>query len=96
MNNDGNDELGIGSYAYDQSQTNEGAVFFFYGRTGALSTTPDWSYFGGVASAQFGYSMSYAKKLNNDSYDDFIIGAPGYKQTLSTEGAVFSYYGSAN
>lgn len=96
VNNDGNDEFGIGAYAYDKTLTNEGAVFFFYGSTGVLSTQPDWSYYGGVASAQFGYSLSYAKKLNNDDFDDFIVGAPGFKKTLTTEGGVFIFYGASS
>lgn len=63
MNNDGNDELGIGAYAYDQSQTNEGAVFFFYGRTGALSTTPDWSYLWGSRLCAIWIQYELCKKI---------------------------------
>lgn len=95
VNNDGFDEILVSAYAYDNTLTNEGAVFLFNGSSGAISTTPDWTKYGEVASAQFGYSLTYAKKLNNDSYDDFIIGSPGYRSTLNAEGAVFVYYGSA-
>lgn len=95
VNNDGFDEILVGAYAYDNTKTNEGAVYLFNGSSSTLSSTPNWSKFGGVASAQLGYSLTYAKKLNNDSYDDFIIGAPGYKSTLTAEGAVFIYYGTA-
>lgn len=95
VNNDGFDEILVGAYAYDDTLTNEGAVYLFNGSNSTLSSTPNWSKFGGVASAQLGYSLTYAKKLNNDSYDDFIIGAPGYKSTLTAEGAVFIYYGTA-
>lgn len=96
VNNDGHDEILVGAYAYDSTLTNEGAVYLFNGSSGAISSTANWVKYGGVASAQLGYSVSYAKKLNNDSYDDFVIGAPGYKSTLTAEGAALIYYGSSS
>ena len=96
INGDGYDEIMIGAYTYDNTLTDEGAVFLFYGNGTTPSTTPNWTKYGEVASAQLGYSLSYAKKLNNDNYGDFIIGAPGYKSTLTAEGAAFIYYGSAS
>lgn len=94
INGDGYDEIMIGAYTYDSTLTDEGAAFMFYGNATTPSTTPDWTKYGGKASAQLGYSLSYAKKLNNDNYGDFIIGAPGYKSTLTAEGAALIYYGS--
>jgi len=48
---------------------------------------------GNMANIQMGYAVSNAGDLNNDGFQDVIVGAPGYK---SNEGAVFAFYGSAN
>jgi len=94
-NNDGYDDIIIGAPNYDNTLTNEGAAFVFLGTATNPAATPNWTKYGGVASALYGWSVSYAKKLNNDNYGDIIIGAPGYKKTLTAEGGVFIYYGSA-
>lgn len=95
INNDGFKDIMVGAPAYKNTLTGEGAVFIFKGSSTVPQTTPTWSLFGGVTSAAFGTSISYAKKLNNDNFADIVIGAPAYKNTLAGEGAVFVYYGSS-
>lgn len=94
INNDGFKDIMVGAPAYKNTLNGEGAVFIFKGTSTIPQTTPTWSLYGGVASAAFGTSISYGKKLNNDNFADIIIGAPTYKNTLNAEGAVFVYYGS--
>lgn len=46
--------------------------------------------------AMLGWSVSGAGDLNNDGYDDVIVGVPRYKNGQVEEGAAFIYYSSAN
>lgn len=46
---------------------------------------------GNTANIELGYAVSNAGDLNNDGFEDVIVGAPGYKLN---EGGVFAFYGS--
>ncbi|MBK7442848.1 MAG: FG-GAP repeat protein [Bacteroidetes bacterium] len=46
------------------------------------------------ASAYFGYSVSTAGDVNNDGYDDIIVGATLYDNGETDEGRVYIYHGS--
>lgn len=59
-----------------------------------LSSSPDWTSESNQADAGFGYSVSTAGDINNDGYDDVIIGAPFYDNGQANEGKAFVYYGS--
>ncbi|MDQ3021666.1 MAG: FG-GAP-like repeat-containing protein [Bacteroidota bacterium] len=86
VNGDGFDDVIIGAPFYDNPQTNEGKVYVYYGSASGLSTLSNWSAEGNLAEVAFGSSVSSAGDVNNDGYDDVIIG---------TNGKVFGYYGSA-
>jgi hypothetical protein len=60
-----------------------------------LITNPDWMAEGNQSQAQFGYSVGTAGDVNNDGYDDVIIGAPYYDNGQADEGQAFVYHGSA-
>ncbi len=46
--------------------------------------------------ALLGWSVAGAGDLNNDGYDDVIVGVPRYKNGQVDEGAAFIYYSSSN
>lgn len=99
VNGDGCDELVIGAQLYTGSDgeiklTNEGAAYLYYGAGAGLGTEPGWSYYGYQADAKFGYSVSSAGDVNNDGYDDVIVGARGYTSAYSNEGAAYVFHGS--
>ena len=50
---------------------------------------PDWSVMEVISGANLGYSVSSAGDVNNDGWDDVIVGAP-----YLGNGVVFVYYGS--
>jgi len=101
VNGDGYDDIIIGSPHFD-STDNGGAAFVFYGTEGSLNTTPGWQVSSGMDGAQFGYSVSTAGDVNDDGYDDVIVGAPYYKVVFPDvtgepkSGAAFLYLGSAD
>jgi len=61
-----------------------------------LITTTEWTAEGNQAGARFGCWVSTAGDVNNDGYDDVIVGAPLYDNGETDEGKVFLYYGSAS
>ena len=94
VNADGCDDVIVGAYSYESGEAFEGAAFVFYGSTGGLIETPAWIVQSNQAGAAFGTSVGTAGDVNNDGFDDVIVGAPYYNNAQS-EGAVFVYYGSA-
>ncbi|NQZ10759.1 MAG: FG-GAP repeat protein [Algicola sp.] len=51
---------------------------------------------GGQDNAKLGFSVAGAGDVNNDNYDDVIVGAPFYDNGPNDEGAAFVYHGSAS
>jgi len=97
FNGDGYDDIIIGAYQKDQ-----GVAYLIYGgKTLSLSDldlsvltldpkTTGFTITGRFSSSCFGYSVSTAGDIDNDGYDDIIIGA--YCQE-SNRGAVYVIYG---
>ncbi|HTM46091.1 MAG TPA: FG-GAP-like repeat-containing protein, partial [Polyangiaceae bacterium] len=96
VNNDGYSDVIVGAYAFDDVDTDKGAAFLYLGSDLGLSDTAAWSVEGTQASANFGYSVAAAGDVNNDGYDDVIIGAYQYDDSLINQGAAFIYDGSAS
>ncbi len=100
VNGDNYDDIIVGASIYDKGQTNEGAVFVWYGSETGLgeSGTPanaGWQAESNQAEAGLGNPVASAGDVNNDNYDDIIVGASNYDNVESNEGAVFVWYGSA-
>ena len=71
VNNDGYDDIIIGAYKNDVAGPNAGRAYVFSGLTGDTL----YVFNGEAAGDQFGISVSSAGDVNNDGYDDIIIGA---------------------
>ncbi|MDX2115642.1 MAG: hypothetical protein SFZ24_08495 [Planctomycetota bacterium] len=72
VNNDGFDDLIVGAVLDDGNGTNSGNARIFSGATGAILYT----FSGDSTDDQFGASVSGAGDVNNDGFDDLIVGAP--------------------
>jgi hypothetical protein len=75
-----------------------GMAYVFHGGAGGLSDSfdPDWTAWGTKGSL-FGGAVGTAGDVNNDGYDDVIIGAQAYKNPIVGTGAyggAFVFYGS--
>jgi len=88
FNNDGFDDVIIGAYMYN-SYT--GRVYIYYGGR-SMDNIFDAFFKGEEMSSRFGFSISTAGDVNNDKYDDIVIGARGYNKT----GRVYIYYGGSS
>jgi hypothetical protein len=85
VNNDGYDDLIVGALYNDAGGDNAGRAYVYSGQTGALL----WIFTGGAANDNFGYSVSGAGDVNNDGYDDLIVGA--YRNDAGGENAGQAY-----
>jgi len=95
VNGDGYADVIVSAPYFDNGQEDEGLAFVYYGSSGGLSPTANWTKEGNQAGAQFGFSVACAGDVNGDGYGDVIIGAYGYDNGEEDEGRSFVYHGSA-
>ncbi|MFO7742862.1 MAG: FG-GAP-like repeat-containing protein, partial [Anaerolineae bacterium] len=104
VNGDGYDDVVVTAPFFDNSYTDEGAVFVWHGSSSGLGGpgTPanaDWKVYGGQASARLGgydsNGANTAGDVNDDGYDDLIAGAYQYDNSETNEGRVYVWHGSA-
>lgn len=102
LNGDGFDDLLIGAPAGNPQTRLPGKVYFINGKA-----EPDWGYDfilslsangavnGEENFSRFGTSVAYVGDINNDGFDDFIVGAPDYDSPYSNSGKVYFFRGKA-
>jgi hypothetical protein len=95
VNGDGYNDVIVGSFFFDNGQSEEGRAFVFHGSAAGLGTTPAWTAESDHASAFFGISVAGAGDINGDGYDDVVVGATGYDNGQYHEGRAYVYHGSA-
>ena len=97
---DGYDDVIVGAQSYDAGETNEGAAFVFHGgASGVGDGNPgdaDAQIEADQSSANLGTSVAGAGDVDNDGYDDVIVGAPAYDSGETNEGAAFVFEGGAS
>ncbi len=103
FNGDGYDDLVVGAPGESIGSISEaGAVNVLYGSAAGLTSVGNQQWSQGVAGIvgdpetgdAFGFSVA-ADDLNNDGYDDLVVGAPGESiGSISEAGAVNVLYGS--
>ena len=96
VNGDGYSDVIVGAHFYDNGQTREGAIFVYHGSASGINTTAAATVESNLANAYLGYSVASAGDVNGDGYSDVIVGAYGYTNGQSNEGAAFIYHGSAS
>ena len=95
VNGDGFDDVIVGAFWYDKPDTNEGTAYLFLGGSTGPVDTFSWMAEGDQEHAWFGCSVDGAGDLNDDGYDDVIVGAYGYNNLGSNEGRAYAYLGGA-
>jgi len=77
VNNDGYDDVIVGSPGYANGQTNEGRALVYLGGPTGPAATPVWDKESNQIGGLYGQSVAGAGDVNGDGYDDVIVGAPG-------------------
>jgi len=99
VNGDGYDDVIVGAWHYDAGQTDEGVALVYLGSaSGIANGTPATAHAqieSDQANAQLGISVDGAGDVDDDGYDDVIVGAHFYNGGLVEEGAAFVFLGSA-
>jgi hypothetical protein len=95
VNGDGYGDVIVGADGHDNGEIDEGRAYVFMGSSGGLATSPAWSVEAERALAHHGYSAAAAGDVNGDGYGDVIVGAFGFTNGETEEGAAFVYLGSA-
>jgi hypothetical protein len=100
INSDGYTDILVGAPAYDNGQTNEGAVFIYYGSSGGLGTSTYDIIESNIAFEEFGtddgYALASAGDVNNDGYDDIIVGDLNWYDGVDYVGRAMVYPGSVS
>ena len=98
LNNDGFDDIAIGSVSYPSDQM--GSIFIYLGSATGVDATNPMILQSGLRLANLGAILSGTGDINGDGYDDFIAGAPKYNLQGSIDplldvGAAYIYLGSS-
>jgi hypothetical protein len=94
VNGDGYSDVIVGGFRYSNPEIREGAAYLFLGSASGPSLTPAWTNESNQGYAEYGQSVASAGDINNDGYDDVLVGAPWYSHGEDYEGRAFLYYGS--
>lgn len=94
INFDGYSDVAVSSPLFDGAFTDEGRVNLFLGGP-AFSATPVWTYDGGQATSQFGFSLAMVGQTSDQSYTDLVIGQPYFDNGQTDEGSIYYFRGNA-
>ncbi len=93
VNGDGFSDVIVGTWLWDNGQSNEGKASIYCGSASGLIPAPCWSVESNQTDAQFGGSVSSAGDVNGDGYDDVLVGANWWTNGQSKEGGAWVYLG---
>ena len=94
VNGDGYDDVIISSLLYSNGSFHEGRAWVFNGGPAGLSHGASWIGESNMEGAQFGYCVGGAGDIDNDGYDDVVVGAKYWADPEIDEGACFVFFGS--
>jgi hypothetical protein len=100
VNGDGYDDIIVGTWE-NQTYAVSHAYVWYGGATGlgdnGLPSNADWTATGPSSGVSgFGWTVRGIGDVNGDTNDDVMIGSHLYDGTITDQGAVFVYYGSAS
>jgi len=93
VNADGYDDVIVGTRYYDAGVADSGKIWVYQGSPAGLLLGPRWSAASEQVRAFFGSACSGAGDVNGDDHDDVIVGATGYANGESSEGAAYVFHG---
>ena len=95
INGDGFSDILVGASKFDNGQTDEGAVFIYYGNSAGINSLPDVQLESDQTNKKFGSIVASAGDVNGDGYSDFLISEyTVYNSSITNTGRVSLYYGT--
>jgi hypothetical protein len=94
VNDDGFDDIAVGTPFDDIGGADAGAVYVFFGGN-PMNGLADLTLLGESGDDQFGFWVSRGGDLNGDGRDDFLVGAPYADGSGQDAGAVYLFLGSS-
>jgi hypothetical protein len=94
VNGDGYGDVIVGTYKFDNGESDEGRALVYHGSPAGPSITPSWFAESNQEFAEFGVSVAGAGDVNGDGYADVIVGAWNYDNGHADEGRAFVFHGS--
>ncbi|MCO5195078.1 MAG: integrin alpha [Anaerolineae bacterium] len=91
VNGDGYADFLVGAPQFTDGQVGEGGAWLFCG--GVNSAELCWHDDGDLAAARFGQDVAIPGDVNDDGFDDVLIGVPGYTRDQPQEGTALIYFG---
>jgi hypothetical protein len=91
VNHDGFSDFMV---AAGNEEIDRGFVYIFHGGS-PMDTVPDVVIFGKASDVGFGWAISHTGDLNDDGYDDVIVGAPEAPNDGYGKGKAYIYHGGA-
>ncbi|PVD54080.1 hypothetical protein DC498_01425 [Terrimonas sp.] len=98
INGDGYSDIVTGAFFYPDGNGTNGAAFIYYGAASGINTSPSSAVELKLNDPELAYStiLAEAGDINNDGYDDFMIGIPGLNKDQPEEGIALLFYGAAS
>jgi MYXO-CTERM domain-containing protein len=98
VNDDGYDDVIVGARGDDDSGSSSGSAYVYSGSSSGIDSSTETKLIAsdGESGDLFGNSVSGAGDVNDDGYDDVIVGAYGDDDVESGAGAAYVYLGSSN
>ncbi len=98
VNNDGFDDVLVGASNHDEDyESNAGKAFLFLGSSAGISPSAKWTAMGDVdGMSYFGSCVEGVGDVNNDGFEDVMVGAYKQDNGPTSEGKAFLYIGDSN
>lgn len=100
VNNDNIEDILVGAPLAEDTGISRGRVYIFYGRASWPGTinaeNADVIINGTNDNDQFGYSVSTIADVNDDNFEDIIVGAPYAEDAGTNRGRAYVFYGDTN
>lgn len=93
VNGDSYADIIAGAPRCPVTEVESGAVLIFHGSAAGLPDTPQQQLSNGGTNVGFGIAVNTAGDVDNDGYNDVIVGAYRYTDDQSEEGTAFIYFG---